>query len=76
MTAEAHQVGGAVAKDDGNLSFCTGDAGTVASSSRCRHEHDAQHCRNGMTKGIEARRERDLERLDAQHESPATAAPW
>jgi len=44
-----------------DLSSCTGDAGTVASSSRCRHQHDAQRCRDGMTKGIEARRGRDLE---------------
>lgn len=45
--------GGAIYRD--------GDAGTVASSPRCRHEHDAQRCRDGMTKGIEARRGRDLE---------------
>ena len=40
--------GGAIYRD--------GDAGAVASSPRCRHQHDAQRCRNGMTKGIEARR--------------------
>ena len=45
--------GGAIYRD--------GDAGTVASSPRCRHQHDAQRCRDGMTKGIEARRGRDLE---------------
>lgn len=44
-----------------DFTSCTDDAGTVASSPRCRHQHDAQRCRDGMTKGIEARRGRDLE---------------
>ena len=44
-----------------DFTSCTGDAGTVASSPRCRHQYDAQRCRDGMTKGIEARRGRDLE---------------
>ena len=40
----------------GGLIYRDGDAGTVARSPQCRHQHDAQHCRDGMTKGIEARR--------------------
>lgn len=47
--------GGAISRGDG-------DAGTLARSPRCRHEHDAQRCRHGMTKGIDARMGRDSER--------------
>ena len=62
VTAGAHQVAGSVAKGGGcDFTSGTGDADTVASSPRCRHQHEAQRCRNGMTKGIEARRGRDLE---------------
>ena len=46
--------GGAIYRD--------GDAGAVASSPRCRHQHDAQRCRYGMTKGIDARMGLDSER--------------
>lgn len=47
--------GGAISRGDG-------DAGTLARSPRCRHQHDAQRCRYGMTKGIDARMGRDSER--------------
>ena len=57
----AHLVGRICHQRWGGAIYRDGDAGTVASSPRCRHEHDAQHCRNGITKGIEARRGRDLE---------------
>ena len=53
VTAGAHQVAGSVAKGGGcDFTSGTGDADTVASSPRCRHQHEAQRCRNGMTKGI------------------------
>ncbi len=39
-----------------------GDAGTLARSPRCHQQHDAQRCRYGMTKGIDARMGRDSER--------------
>ena len=47
---------------EGAISRGDGDAGTLARSPRCRHQHDAQRCRYGMTKGIDARMGRDSER--------------